>query len=64
MRKKPSKRRWIARFYMGRDIPWKVMEEFPGLKQRLRPFTHLPDRDAVFIEWHPGRSPYGNRKRT
>lgn len=46
-RKPDSKRRWLARFRIGRPVPWLAMEEHPDLKDRLKPARFLINMDAI-----------------
>lgn len=46
MRKRDSKRRWVARFRIGRPIPWKAIVEH-DLKARLVPAEYLANFDAI-----------------
>lgn len=45
--KYPSKRRWIARFRIGRPIPWLAMMTHPDLKRRCEPCRYLINMDAI-----------------
>lgn len=45
-RKQDSKRRWIARFRLGRFIPYLVIMQH-NIKRRLTPCAFEPNRDGV-----------------
>ena len=44
--KSDSKRRWLARFRLGKFIPYVVLDEHPDLAYRLSPITYEPYIDA------------------
>ena len=46
-RKRTSKRRWIARFHMGKVIPYEVLLEHPKLLKRLVLARFLINQDAI-----------------
>lgn len=45
--KRPSKRRWIARFHIGKPVPWLAIMEYPDLKKRLVPAQYMVNMDAI-----------------
>lgn len=45
-RKLDSKRRWIARFRIGKFLPWIVVENY-SLKDRLTPAKFYVNRDGI-----------------
>lgn len=47
MRKHDSKRRWIARFFQNKLVPFTAIEEHPDLRKRLRPMEYMDDMDCI-----------------
>jgi hypothetical protein len=43
MRKRTSKRRWLARFKLGKPLPATALAEYPDLRRRLGQFEHAAD---------------------
>jgi hypothetical protein len=47
--KKDSKRRWIARFKLGRSIPWSIVVEY-GFDKIWNNYKFMAHMDAIKIE--------------
>lgn len=54
-RKLTSKRRWLARFRIGKPVPWLALMTFPELKKRLVPAERLMNVDAIRLARRPAR---------
>lgn len=58
-RKIDSKRRWIARFRIGKVIPITAFMQYPELWERLRPKGYLPcvegymRSEVILYEFNP-----------
>lgn len=50
-RKIPSKRRLIARFFMGRPIAFEMIQERSGILERMKPHVYHPH--AYYIVMKP-----------
>ncbi len=47
MKKYPSKRRWLARFRMGKPVPWFALKNYNDLITRCKPFILKENSDHI-----------------